>query len=171
MFGKIFESLYKGSMVDAGPYVFAVWPYVIATQRPAGGVMYVELNPKILAFVIGKGTTEQQVQEAIDFLCAPDTKSRCRDEDGRRLVKEGAFLYRVVNGHFYREIRNEEERRVQLRNAQRRFRSKGKTRKDGKEPGPSAEYMDRERRAMNALENGDVKGFEQIAGEGIDPGR
>ena len=84
-------------MVGAGLHVFSVWPYCIAHVRPPG---IVEVNPKLVAAIIG--TTSDKVQEALDFLCQPDPDSRSRAEDGRRLVREGQFLYRMVNFQEYR---------------------------------------------------------------------
>lgn len=129
MYGKIFESLYEGSMVGAGAKVFAVWGYVIAHMRADGrpgehSSAQVDLNPKLLAFILGE--TEQDIDGVIDFLCQPDPRSRTPDEEGRRLVKEGQFTYRVVNGAKYMDIRNAEERREYFRKAKREERERQK---------------------------------------------
>lgn len=123
MFGKIFETLYTGSMVGAGPHVFAVWPFVISNQKPDrehGSV--VEVNPKLLAAVIG--CDQEQIEKAIEFLCSPDPESRSEEHDGRRLIKIGAFEYQVVNGAKYRAIRDHETRKEQYRISKRKERSK-----------------------------------------------
>ena len=123
MFGKLFESLFTGSMVGAGAPVFAVWAYVVANQKPDRNVgAQVELNPKLLSFVIGE--PEESIRAAIDFLCSADPNSRTPNKDGRRLVKLGTFDYQVVNGAKYMAIRDEEKRRQQNRTAQRTFRAK-----------------------------------------------
>lgn len=121
MFGKIFGSMFTGSMVGSGAVVFATMSYVIANMRPDrkhGAI--VELNPKIIAVVLGE--SEKDVQGAIDVLCKADKNSRSKEEQGRRLIQLGQFEYRVVNGAKYREIRNEEERRNQNALNQARFR-------------------------------------------------
>ena len=101
--------------------VFAVWPYVLANMEPVGGVaMEVELNPKLMGLVFG--CSEQEVADAIRVLCEPDEKSRSQEEGGRRLVKVGQYLYRVVNGMKYRDIRNREERRRADRERKRAVR-------------------------------------------------
>lgn len=126
MFGKTFEAKYTGSMVGSGAMVFAVWDFVITMQRPSrehGST--VEVNPALLAFVLGEPVSA--VEAALDKLCQPDPKSRTKVEEGRRLVRLGEFLYRVVNGAKYRAIRDEETRRTQTREAQRRFVSKRKS--------------------------------------------
>lgn len=125
MYGKIFGSMFEGSMVGSGAVVFATMSYVIANMRPdrKNGAV-VELNPKLLAFVLGE--SEKDVQAAIDLLCKPDKNSRSKEEHGRRLIQLGQFEYKVVNGAKYREIRNEEERRAQNAINQARFRFRQK---------------------------------------------
>lgn len=120
MFGKFFASAFTGSLFGAGPTVFAVWGYVIANARDS----QVELNPQLLASILG--TTQDDVATAIGKLCAPDPNSRSKEEDGRRLIKEGQFAYRVVNHAAYRDIRNDEERRAYFRDKKREQRLRDK---------------------------------------------
>lgn len=125
MFGKHFESMYEGSMVGVGAVKFAVWGYVIAKMRPDSELgAVVSLNSRLLAPILGESI--DAVQDAIDWLCSPDPESRTKAEDGKRLVRLGQFDYRVVNGAYYRELRDEEKRREQLRIAQQKFRDKQK---------------------------------------------
>jgi len=121
MYGKYFASTFSGSMVGAGPVVFAVWGYVIANTVDS----QVELNPRLLAAVIG--TDAGEVVKALEYLCAADGNSRSEEHGGRRLLKEGSFAYRVVNHQTYRTIRNEDERREYNRVKQREFRAKKAT--------------------------------------------
>ncbi len=118
-YGKIFESLYTGSMVGSGINVFALWAYVIASAKPPGTI---ELNPKILATVFG--CTIDEVRDAIEKLCQPDPESRTKDFEGRRLIPEGQFLYAVPTWEKYNSLRNEIERREQNREAAQRYRSR-----------------------------------------------
>lgn len=123
MYGKHFASMYQGSMVGSGAIVFAVMGYVIANGIPDRTVgMQVDLNPKLLSFILGE--SEKDIAKAIKFLCEPDPDSRSDDHQGRRLVRLGQFSYQVVNGAKYRWIRDEEKRREQNRDAQRRRRLK-----------------------------------------------
>jgi hypothetical protein len=119
MYGKFFASTFTGSMYGSGPYCFALWGYVIATASPAGTV---ELNPAFVAPIIG--TSVEKLNAALALLISPDPHSRSQAEDGRRLVHEGAFQYRVVNHAHYRAMRNEEERRAYNREAKRRERER-----------------------------------------------
>ncbi len=125
MYGKHFASMYEGSMVGAGSHVFALMGYVVANWRPdsvVGG--QVRLNPTLLATIFGE--SEERVQEAIDYLCAPDLKSTTPGNEGRRLIKVGQFDYKVVNAAKYFAIRNEEEKREANRIRQAKHRKKGK---------------------------------------------
>ena len=125
MYGKSFDSKYTGSMVGKGFASFALLDYVIANMKPDKTVGFqVDLNSTILATVFGE--PEERVIQAIEFLCAPDPKTRTPGDEGRRLVKVGTFSYRVVNGVKYDKIRNEEDRREQNRLAQQRHRDKTK---------------------------------------------
>lgn len=120
MYGKFFASAFTGSMFGAGPDVFAVWAYVIANTKES----QVELNPHLLAATLG--TTRERVQAAIDFLCAPDEHSRSKCEEGRRLIREGEFAYRVPTFAAYRAIQNEDDRREynRVKKAEQRARDK-----------------------------------------------
>lgn len=119
MYGKIFAQTFSGSMYGAGAPVFATWSYCISN---ADWNSHIELNPRVLADTIGMTTDD--AQGAIDYLCAADPESRTKTEDGRRLVHVGGFMYRLVNHSCYRAIRNEEERKVYMRDAKRRSRSR-----------------------------------------------
>jgi hypothetical protein len=134
MYGKHFASMYTGSMYGKPPAVFAVWGYVISHFRPSrkDGQCYVELNPLMLAGIFG--TTPAEILSALDVLESPDPASRSREEDGRRLIllneerTLGPLHYRIVNGPKYRAIRDEDDRREYLKEAQRLSRLR---RKDG----------------------------------------
>jgi hypothetical protein len=116
MYGKHFESMYEGSMYGAGVAVFAVWGYVISHAR--GGV--VELNPKKLADTLGGEVGE--IVAAIKKLESPDPGSRHKDEDGKRLIKEGEYQYRVPSWDYYQKLRDAADLREYNREAKRRQR-------------------------------------------------
>lgn len=117
MFGKHFASTYTGSMVGAGPTVFAVWGYVIANAKPPG---VVEINPVILAAILGCPTAD--VLKAVEFLSSPDPKSRSKENDGRRLTQTDEFSYLVNTWQKYRDMATGEDQKAYNREAQRRYR-------------------------------------------------
>ena len=108
-------------MFGAGADIFAVWAFVIAHAIDSS----VELNPPHLAAAIG--IDRSRVEQAIEFLCRPDPQSRNPAEEGRRLVWESGFQYRVVTHEYYRNMRNEDERRLYNRQKQQEHRAKNKT--------------------------------------------
>jgi len=120
MFGKHFSSMYTGSMVGSGTLAFAVWGYCIANHDQDG---FIEVNPKLLATIFGD-TTPEEIQAVLDQFCEPDKQSRTPEQEGRRLTKEGPFLYHMVNAVKYRKLKDLDARRRQNREAQRRRRVK-----------------------------------------------
>lgn len=118
MYGKAFEKMYEGSLIGSGLAVFAVWNYCIARNR--SGV--VELNPKLLAFILG--AKESEISGAIERLCSPDPASRSKVEGGRRLIKEGEYQYHMVNWASYDSMRSGEDQREYNRRKQAEWRAR-----------------------------------------------
>lgn len=153
-FGKVWGSMYTGSMYGAGAVVFALMGYVIAKQEPMGERMLVELNPLMLAGILGEEVKE--VERGLKYLCDKDEGSRTKEEEGRRLVKVGQFTYWVVNGFKYRNMLSKAKKREQNRLAQARFREKQQV---GGKPLPGEEA------AIRAEERGDSEAADRIADE------
>jgi hypothetical protein len=124
-YGKHYESTYTGSMCGSGAMVFAVWGYVIAHAKNGE----VELNPKLMSAQLGEPVN--RVIDAIDALQQEDPLSRNPEEDGRRLVHQSAFTYRVVSHHKYRNISNNEDRKAYNRQKQRESRARKRAVKEG----------------------------------------
>lgn len=122
MYGKFFASAFTGSMHGSGPTVFALWAYILANTVDSE----VEVNPVYVSHVIG--TTVDDIQRAIDFLCAPDQHSRSKEEEGKRLIKLGEFSYHVVNHEKYRKILSEDHKREYFRVYRRNQRESQKQR-------------------------------------------
>jgi len=121
MYGKIFATMFTGSMYGAGPVMFSVWAYVLANMDEDGSI---ELNPRHLAPIIGCSIND--VRNEITKCCEPDLESRSQEEDGRRLLHTAGFLYWVVNSKKYQEIKKAEDRKKQNRDAQQKVRDRGK---------------------------------------------
>ncbi len=119
MYGKHFASAYSGSMYGAGPVVFAVWGFAIANADRNG---ILEMNPRLIASTLGCDVGE--VAAAIDYLCAADPHSRSKEEEGRRLVREAEYQYRMVNHSLYRAMRDEDARRDYFREKKRQSRER-----------------------------------------------
>lgn len=119
MYGKLHASAFTGSMRGAGATRFAVWSWIIANTNQHH---VVEINPDIVAFMIG--CTVSEVEESVAFLCAPDGKSRSKNDEGRRLLREGEFQYLVPQHEFYRKMQTTEEKREYNRVKQQESRMK-----------------------------------------------
>ncbi len=71
----------------------------------------------------------EEVERQIKELSQPDTKSRSRLEEGKRLVpldKNRDWGWQIVNYQHYRRLKDEESRRSYFRDAQRKSRAKKK---------------------------------------------
>lgn len=103
----------------------ALWAYVLSKMRPdrAKSAYYVDLNPRLLKDTIGK-VTEEEVGRAIERFCSQEKESASPTEGGKKLVREGQFLYRVVNAAEYQKLRNLEHRRAYQREYMQRRRAK-----------------------------------------------
>ena len=123
MYGKIFTSLYEGSMVGKGCAVFALWGYCISKADPVDHI--VTLNPKLLCSIFG--VEEEEVTNALEVLTGPDEESRCPDEEGRRLLHKGGHDYYLVTHDKYRAINSTDGHREYNREMKRRERERRKS--------------------------------------------
>jgi hypothetical protein len=131
MYGKYFSCTFSGSMVGAGPDVFAIWGYIIANAIKSR----VELNPTIIAVLIGMSV--ERVEAVIKYLESPDLKSRSKEHDGRRIIREGEYQYFIPTHEHYRRMVNNDELREYNRTKQAERRAKLKAER-GKTIEPNA---------------------------------
>lgn len=130
IYGKIFGTMFEGSMVGAGSDVFAVMAYVISHMQPGPDkVEFVRLQPMLLATAIGEEPSE--IEKAIEFLCRPDKSTTTEGDGGRRLVQVEQFVYRVVNGKHYRSIVDLEHKLAKAAERQAKFRERKAKKKPG----------------------------------------
>lgn len=124
MYGKLFESMFDGTLTSRGPWqALVTFQQMIILADPKG---YVDMTPETIA----RRTTIpiEIIVKGIAALEKPDPDSRTPDEDGRRIVRLSdtrAWGWRIVNHGRYRQIRSQEERRKYMREYQRKRRSAG----------------------------------------------
>jgi len=118
MFGKVFRSLWEGSLCGK-PDDQLVFVFMLASAD-ADGV--VDVVPSIIAHQTGLEL--DRVQGAIYRLMEPDPESRTTDHEGRRLlaVGERSWGWMIVNYKKYRAMRDDRERREQNNRAQEKRR-------------------------------------------------
>ena len=139
MYGKLFKSLYEGSLRGKSHEIL-VFTNMIGSKDENHNV-----DKTQLAISQEVGLTEEEVCAAIKNLEAPDPKSRTEIEEGRRIIRldeHRDWGWWVVNGEKYERIKNEEDRREANRISQQRYRDKKKTEKElAERNGASANVM------------------------------
>lgn len=109
MFGKIFASMFDGSL-RGHAHAILVFTNMIAKCDRHG---ICDRHWRAIADDIG--LTAEQVRAATDFLEAKDPESRSKEEGGARIAKldpEGrGWGWRIVNYQTYRDIACEQDRR------------------------------------------------------------
>lgn len=128
MYGRVFESMFTGSMRGKGDLQL-VWTYFLV-HRSRDGIC--DFTPQCIADATGKPPA--LIQQCIDALEAPDEMSRTRSEDGRRLRRldpERPWGWQIVNHLVYDAIATREAMREAERLRKRGYRS----RVDGDCPG------------------------------------
>lgn len=121
MYGKLFASLYQGTLRGKSDEIL-VFCNLIAFADVEGFV-----DKHFRAISDETGLPIDRVKAAIEYLESPDPESRSSNEDGRRLVRidtHRAWGWKLVNHSYYRGLRNEIDRRAQNREAQRRWRER-----------------------------------------------
>lgn len=123
MYCKLFASLYQGTLRGRTNELL-VFTNLLAHCDQTGIV-----DKHFRAIAEEVGLTAEEVKESISNLESPDPESRSPEESGARIVKldgHRAWGWRVVNYGKYRSIKNEEDRRVQNRLSQQRWRERHK---------------------------------------------
>ena len=126
MYGKVFDSMYDGTLASRGPWqALVTFQQMIVLADKAGMV-------DMTADAIARRTSIplEIIELGIVELMKPDPRSRTPDEDGRRIVlldDHRDWGWQIVNHAKYQAMRSAEERREYLRIAQaeRRARLRG----------------------------------------------
>src|SRR4051812_30785556 len=121
MYGKIFGSLWEGSMIGQADAQL-VFVFLIAHADFQG---VVDLEHAYIAALTG--LTVDRVRAALALLEAIDPRSRRPDDGGRRILRlddHRDWGWTIVNHAFYMEKRDEEHRRHQNRAAKARSRAR-----------------------------------------------
>lgn len=125
MYGRLFTSMYDGTLVTRGPWeALVTFQQMIALCDPTGMVdmtrEVISRRTSIPLDIITKG---------IEALEQPDPDSRSSKEDGRRIVRladHRDWGWQIVNHDHYQRIRSNDDRRVYMREYMRDRRANGK---------------------------------------------
>jgi hypothetical protein len=123
MYGKIFESMFDGTLATKGPWQAIVTFQQMIVLCDREGV--VDMTPE----AISRRTTIplEIINIGIAALEQPDPESRNDAEDGRRIVRLNEnrhWGWQIVNYDTYRRLRTADERRDYMREYQRQRRAK-----------------------------------------------
>ena len=117
---KLFNTIVTSTIWQEDKDTKILWITILAVKDADG---YIDASIPGLAKLAGLSIEETNT--ALDKLLAPDPYSRTKDYEGRRITEvDGGWL--VLNHQKYRDIRNPEKRRLQNREAQRKYREKHK---------------------------------------------
>jgi len=121
VYGKIFQTMYDGTLCTKGPWEALVTFQQMIVLSDKEGVV------DMTAESIARRTTIplEVIEKGIEALEKPDPHSRTPDEDGRRIVRlsdHRPWGWRIVNHAHYRKIRSGDERREYMRSYQQEYR-------------------------------------------------
>ena len=120
MFAKVFASLWDGTLADRWE-TWSVFVFMLA-HCDAQGV--IDMTPQAISR--RSCIPMDKVEAALEHLAAPDPRSRTATEDGRRIVlldDHRDWGWQIVNYEHYRNMRDEETRLEQNREATRKWRN------------------------------------------------
>ena len=123
MFGKLFASMYDGSLHGDWKAIVVLQQLVIVANQHGE----VDATPEALAD--RTGLPIDIIEHGLAVLSQPDKRSRSPDQDGRRIVPLDpgrTWGWRLVNYLKYRNTRDDRDRREQNRQAQERARARKK---------------------------------------------
>ena len=163
MFGKVFASLWQGSMVGQADAQL-VFVYMIANCDVDG---FIDQTQEVIAALTG--IPVERVRVAVEMLSAPDPRSRSVEEGGRRIVPMDDardWGWQIVNYWKYRAMRDEEVRRAQNRASSARRRERVMTRQHESAPvsrgQPSSAHAEGEADGEGEEESKDVCGSRSV---------
>lgn len=126
-FTKLFSSITESSIWMQDDHTRIVWIAMLAMADRHGRVW-----ASIPGLANRARVSVEAAEKAIQLLASPDSYSRTKDHEGRRIAEiDGGW--RLLNHAKYRDMRDDEARREQNREAQRRARAKVSKRADSQQ--------------------------------------
>ena len=123
MYGKLFESMYDGTLSGNWKALITFQQLIILADKDG----YVDITPAALSRRTGIPT--EIIQHGIEELEQPDKDSRSDTSDGRRIVRlddHRPWGWQIVNYEKYRDLYNADDRREKNRARQQKHRDRQK---------------------------------------------
>lgn len=118
---KIYSGITESSVCDLDVPTRWLW-VVMLTKADRYGNVYG--TPTALARIAN--LTLEQTLAGLDHLTSPDHASTSKEEEGRRVIECSQNLWHIVNYLKYRDLRDPEHQREQVKERVRRYRDKQK---------------------------------------------
>jgi len=124
MYGKVFEQMYKGSMITAGWEAIVTMQQLIILADQEGDV---EMTPQALS-----NTTTiplEHIEKGLEALILPDPMSRSKSNEGRRIIlmdEDRPWGWHLVNYKYYVGLASKADKKIKDRDRQRANREKPK---------------------------------------------
>ena len=117
-FTKLFSGLVHSTVWREEMHVKVVWITMLALADRKGHVL-----ASMPGLADASRVSLEQCEDALKRLASPDKHSRTKEHEGRR-IKDVDGGWALLNYTKYREMRDDENRRQQIREAQARFRER-----------------------------------------------
>ena len=130
MYGKLFESMYDGTLVESWQALITFQQMIILCD--ADGT--IDMTPGAISR--RTGIPLEHIEAGIEVLENPDPHSRSDGEEGRRIVRldgHRSWGWYLVNHKKYKHLQDTDTVRAQNRERKRRQREREKASRDGHE--------------------------------------
>ena len=129
MYGKLFESIYDGTLVEDWRALVTFQQMIILCDQD--GIL--DMTPSAISR--RTGIPLEIIKDGVKILESNDDHSRTPDEKGRRIVRlddHREWGWRIVNHKHYRDLRTANDKRTYMRNYMRKQRAEEKLTKTNK---------------------------------------
>ena len=164
MYGKLFESMYEGTLAENWEALVTFQQMIILCD--ADGV--IDITPSALARRTGIPITH--IKAGIKILEADDPDSRTRDHGGKRIMRldeHRSWGWFIVNHEKYKNLKDAETKREQARERKRRQRererekvSQGVT--QGHAPSSMSPHIDKNKNIKHSSDSGEPDMFDKF---------
>ena len=120
MYVKVFQDILSSSVWCGQPYSLRVAWIGLLTLGDDEGLIYGTKRSMSLRIDM----PEEDFEEALQVLMAPDPSSSSQVEEGRRILPIGPNTWKIVNYEKYRDIIRREDRKAYMREYMREYRCK-----------------------------------------------
>lgn len=120
MYAKLFSRITESSLMEEPIDVRYTFTFMLAICDPTGHVIGTDV-----AIARRLNMALQDFQRCVAILMSPDSDSNSKEEEGRRIIQsDGERGYKLVNYLAYREMKDEDNRRVYMRDYMKKYREK-----------------------------------------------